>query len=152
MWSGAFLEKRELVRLTGIAYNGMANQAEEMETGNTMLVVLDNLANVAVHKNDTVERLVISNSSLSASLAACDTDIARLLTVITNISTGGGSSVGGGGGTNNRKSTGTPWDPIGYCCTHGYKICFNHISATCNKSKDGPYRKAGRHSGGMRVE
>ena len=27
MWSGAFLEKRELVRLTVIAYNGMANHA-----------------------------------------------------------------------------------------------------------------------------
>ena len=27
VWSGAFLEKRELVRLTGIAYNGMENHA-----------------------------------------------------------------------------------------------------------------------------
>ena len=40
MWSGAFLEKRELIRLTGIAYNGMENNAQEVEMGNTMVVEL----------------------------------------------------------------------------------------------------------------
>ena len=40
MWSVAFLEKRELVRLTGIAYNGTENHAQEMEMGNTMVVEL----------------------------------------------------------------------------------------------------------------
>ena len=59
--------------------------------GNTMVLVLDNLANAAVQNNDIVERLAISNASLSASLAACNTEIARLLTVITNLSTGRGS-------------------------------------------------------------
>ena len=48
MWSGAFLEKRELVRIVGIAYNGMTNQVADMEMGNTMVVVFDNLANAAV--------------------------------------------------------------------------------------------------------
>ena len=96
MWSGSFLEKRELVRLTGIAYNGMVNQAAEMEMGNTMIVALDNLANAAVQENGTVERLVISNSSLSESLSARNTKIDRILTVIANLPTGGGG--GGGGG------------------------------------------------------
>ena len=137
MWSGDFLEKRELVRLTGIAYNGMANQAVEMETGNTMVVVLENLENTSVQNNDTVERHVISNSSLSASLAARDTEIARLLTVITNLSTGGGGDGGGGGGINNGNATGAPWYPIGYCWTHGFKVCVDHSSAMCNKRKDG---------------
>ena len=102
-----------------------------------MVVALKNLANTAVQKNDTVERLVISNSYLSASLAARYTKISRLLTIITNLSTGGGSGGGGGGGTNNGKSTCTPWDPTGYCWTHGYKIRVGHSSATCYKSKDG---------------
>ena len=62
-----------------------------METGNAMVVALDNLANVAVQKNDAVERLVIPNASLSASLAARDTKISRLLTIIINLYTGGGS-------------------------------------------------------------
>ena len=55
MWSEAFLKKQKLVRLTGIAYKGMENQAQEMETGNTMVVALDNLENAAVQKNDTVK-------------------------------------------------------------------------------------------------
>ena len=137
MWSGAFLEKRELVRLTGIAYNGMADQAADMEMVNTMVVALENLSNTAVQKNDTVERLVISNSSLSTSLAARNTDIARLLTAITNLYTEGGGGGGGGGGTNNGKFTGTPWEPIGYCWTHGYKVRVGYSSATCNKRKAG---------------
>ena len=68
----------------------MANQAAEMGMGNTVVVAIDNLSNAAVHKNDTVERLVISNSSLSSSLVMCNTEIAWILTVITNLFTGGG--------------------------------------------------------------
>ena len=124
-------QKRELVRLICIAYNGMANQAADMEMVSTMVVALDNIANAAIQKNDTVERLVISNSYLSTSLAARNTKIARLLTVITNLSTGGGGG-GGGGGINNGKVTGAPWDPMGYCWTHGFKVRGGHISATCN--------------------
>ena len=104
MWSGAFTKKRELVRITGITYNGMANQAQEMEMGNTMVVALGNLPKAAVQKNDTFERLVISNAYLSDFLAARDTDINRILTVITNLSTRGGSGGGGGSGTNNEKT------------------------------------------------
>ena len=137
MWSGAFLGKRELVRITCIAYNGMANHAQEMKMGNNMVLALDKLANAAVQKNDTVERLVISNAFLYASLTARDTKIARLLTVITNLSTGGGSGEGGGNGTNNRKTTKQPWFPTGYCWTHGYKIRVGHSNATCTNRTDG---------------
>ena len=91
MWSGAFIEKWELLRLTDIAYNSMANEAQEIEMGNTMVVAIDNLAKSAVQKNDNIERLVISNASLPDSLTARTTKIARILTVITNLSTGGGS-------------------------------------------------------------
>ena len=83
-----------------------------------------------------MEWLVISNASLYSSLMARDTEIACLLTVITNLSTGGGSVGGGGGGTNNKKTTDTPWDHTGYCWTHSYKIRVGHSSATCNKRKD----------------
>ena len=114
----------------------MANQAEEMEMGNTMVVALDNLENAAVQNNYTVDWLVISNSSLSASLAARNTEIAWLLTVITNLSTGGGGVGGGGGGINNVKATCAPWDPMGYCWTHIFKVCVGYISAMCNKCKD----------------
>ena len=48
----------------------------------------------------------------------------------------GGSGGGSCGGTNNGKSTGTPWDPIGYCWAHGYKVSVVHSSAMYNKRKD----------------
>ena len=67
----------------------MANQAQEIEMGKKMVVALDNLANAAAQNNDTVKRLIISNASISASLAARDAKIARILTIITNLSTGG---------------------------------------------------------------
>ena len=137
MWIGDFLEKRELIRLTGIAYNGMANQVADMGMGNTIVVALENLANAAVQNNDTVERLVISNLYFSASLMARNTKISRLLTVITNLSTGGGGGGGGGGGKNNGKSTDAPWDPMGYYWTHGFKVRVGHSSDLCNKRKDG---------------
>ena len=76
----------------------MENQAADIKIGNTMVVALDNLANASVQNNNTVERLVISNSFLFDSLTARDTKIARLLTVITDLSMGGG-----GGGRERRR-------------------------------------------------
>ena len=108
-----------------------------MEIGNTMVVALDNISNAAVQKNDTVERLVISNASLSASLAARNTKIARLLNIIDNLSTGEGSRGRGGSGTNSEKITKPHRDPTSYCWTHGYKIRVGHRSSMCNKRKDG---------------
>ena len=102
-----------------------------------LVVALNNLANATVQKNDTVEQLGISNLSLSASFVARDTNISRLLTIIANLSTGGGGGGRSGGGINNGKFTGSPWDPIGYYWTHGFKVCVLHSTATCNKCKDG---------------
>ena len=132
IWGRAFLEKSELVRLMGIAYNGMANQAAEIQMLNTMIVALDNLTNVTVQKNDTVERLFISVSSIYASLAARDTEIAWLLTFITNLSMGRGND-----GGNNVKAAISPWDLMGYCCQNGLKVCVGHCSDLCEKCKDG---------------
>ena len=50
MRSGAFIEKRELASLTSISYNGIANQAAEMEMGNKMAVALNNLGNATTQK------------------------------------------------------------------------------------------------------
>ena len=106
-----------------------------------MVVALDNLVNATVQKNDTVKRLVISNSSLSASLAERNTEVAGLLTVIANLSTGGGGGgdCGGGGGVsgNNVKAADAPWYPMGYCWSQGFKFCVGHCSSLYKKRKDG---------------
>ena len=64
-WTAAFQDKRELVKLTGITFNGMANKAQEADMGDKVVSALDNLANAAVQRNDTFEQLVKSNTTLT---------------------------------------------------------------------------------------
>jgi hypothetical protein len=134
-WTAAFQEKRELIRLTGITFNGMANQANEDEMGTKMVTALDNLANAAVQKNDTFEQLVKSNQALSTTISSQQTEIKRLLGIVSTLSCGA---------TNNNKPNNTSsdtsgnWDPDGYCFWHGYKVKHGHGSMTCDKGKKDP--------------
>ena len=65
-WTEAFIKKRELIRLTGNSFNLMANQdQEEAAMGDKMVNALENLANAAVQRNDTVEQLVATNKTLT---------------------------------------------------------------------------------------
>ena len=66
-----FHKKRELHELVGIIFDGVANSAGESELGENMTTAMDNLENVAVQKNNIVERLVIANKALTDSLTAC---------------------------------------------------------------------------------
>ena len=120
-------------------FDGIANAATSANLGNNIITALDNLANAEVQKNDTVEMLVIANKALTDSLTARDKECARLMAIITALSTGRGANVGGGGG-GGRDTDGngskTPWDPEGYCWIHGYKMRTGHYSASCcNKRK-----------------
>ena len=130
-WTNAFQEKRELIKLTGSAFNGMANSAQEEEIGTKMVDALDNLANAAVQRNDTFEQLVKSNQTLTNTISSQQTEIKRLLAIVTALSTGkqpqqqpierGGAS--------------EVWDPLGYCWWHGFKVKHGHTSGTCDKGK-----------------
>ena len=132
-WTAAFQEKRELVQLTGTAFNGMANQAREAqedEMGEKMVSALDNLANAAVERNSSFEQLVKSNQTLTSTIESQQAEIKRLLSIVTALSSG--------------KQTHTPkaegsgdgnWDMKGYCYWHGYKVKNGHSSATCDKGK-----------------
>ena len=91
------------MKLTGIAFNGMANSAQESEMGDKIVLVLENLANTAVQRNDTFEQLVAANTTLTKSIRSQQDKNKKLLTIITSPSTSnrGGRSESGGG----RKST-----------------------------------------------
>ena len=127
-WTAAFQEKRELVKLTGTAFNGMANQATDQ---NIMYVgALDNLANAALQKNETVEQLTRAIEILTATNASQQADIKRLTTLVSTFSS--------------NKQTHQPtaattekanWDKEGYCFWHGYKVKEGHSSLTCDKGK-----------------
>ena len=135
-WTDAFQEKRELVRLTGIAYDGMANNAQVDEIGDKMVSALDNLANAAVQKNDTFEHLVAANKTLTETNKRQQEDNRKLLAIISALSvkttykTATGKDLSGGGADFN-------WDPNGYCWSHGYKVKAGHSSATCEKCRPG---------------
>ena len=144
-WTAAFQDKRELVKLTGIAFNGMANSAQESELGDKMVSALDNLANAAVQKNDTFEQLVLSNKTLTESIRSQQDEIKKLLAIITALSTSdceSGRTPSGGGKTSTAPGAsggggGIPWDPVGYCWSHGFKIKMGHSSATCENKREG---------------
>ena len=102
----------------------------EAEIGDNMITALDNLENAAVEKNGNVERLVIANKALTDSLVDRDAECDRLLTIITALSTGRGTSGSSGDGK-------PPWEPDGYCCSHGYKVRTGHSSATCHCQSEG---------------
>ena len=60
----AFQEKREIGKLATMQFDGMSNTATSANLGSNMITSLDNLANAAVQKNDTVDMLVIANKAL----------------------------------------------------------------------------------------
>ena len=126
-WTDAFQEKRELIKLTGTAFNGMANQAREAKEdamGEQMMSALDNLANAAVQKNDTVEQLVKSNATLALTIKSQQEEIKRLHSILEDLST-----------KNNNTNGAYEWDKKGYCYWHGYKVSKSHSSFTCKKGK-----------------
>ncbi|KAL7534865.1 hypothetical protein ACHAXR_006131 [Thalassiosira sp. AJA248-18] len=114
-WTAAFKEKRELIKLTGTVFNGMANQAEEAQMGDKM-------------------QLVKSNQTLTKTIESQQTEIKRLLTQLSLLSLSSGKQIqptkasGEGGGN---------WGKKGYCFWHGFKVKHGHTntSETCDKEK-----------------
>jgi hypothetical protein len=132
-WMAAFSETRDIHWMT--ANDGaFANQvAAKAEQATMMAHLLDNLANAALQKNDTVEKLVTTNEKLAKALANANTVIARLCLLTPATAPAGGS--------NDRPSHWLPvipnWDPTGYCLPHGFKVKCGHTSATCAHCKTG---------------
>ena len=99
-----------------------------------MAQFLDNLANAAIQKNDTVEKLVIANKCLAKVLANANTAIACLhllgpMAPQTGIASNACPA--------HWAATPPGWDPHGYCWTHVWKVKLRHSSATCTHQKEG---------------
>jgi hypothetical protein len=77
-WTAAFAETRDINRMIA-NNNAFTNQAAtNAEQAAMMAKSLDNLANAAIQKNDTVEKLVTANAKLAKALANANAIIARL--------------------------------------------------------------------------
>jgi hypothetical protein len=128
-WTAAFTESRDIHRMT-TPDGAFANQAAtDAEQAAMMARSLDNLANAAIQKNDTVEKLVVANERLAKALADANAAIARLRLPANSASWSGGSA--------NEAATPPDWDPQGYCWSHGWKVKLGQSSKTCNHRKDG---------------
>ena len=126
-------------RLTGEGFEAPANSFTET-MGDKLVNSLDKLANAAVAKNDTIERLIKAGATKDETIAALTKDISRLTGLIAKkLETPGAgwSQPPGAGGA-------AVWDPKGYCWTHGYKVRVGHNSKTCTKRAKGHQEEATR--------
>ena len=114
-----------------------------------MVLSLDNLANAAIQRNDTVDKLLLTNNQLAAANATLTDHVARLqaqnttlLHLLEKQAGGGPSGVKATSPTNNNNV----WDPSGYCWTDGFKVKKGHTSKTCKTRSDGHQEGAIRHN------
>jgi hypothetical protein len=132
-WVVAFSETQDIHCM--MANNGpFANQAAtKAEQAAMMARSLDNLANAALQKNDTVAKLVTANKKLAKALANANAAIAHLCLPPPTAAPANRS--------NNcpfHWSLVIPnWDPTGYCLSHGFKVKRGHTSTTCAHQKEG---------------
>ena len=152
-WTAVFQDKHELMKLTCVAFNRIANNMQNIETGDKMVSDLENLPNATVQKNDTFEELVNVNKTLTESICTQQDEIKTLLAIITTLSIADrGSGNGSGGGVKPPNGGATseggipPWDPVGYCWSHGYKVNIGHSSAMCKNKREGHKDNAKRGS------
>jgi hypothetical protein len=132
-WTAAFTKSRNIhcmMTPEGAFANQVATNAEQAAM---MARSLDNLANVAIQKNDTVEKLVVVNKRLAKALADANAAIVCLRLPGHSASQLGGSS---NACPPHLAATPPEWDPQGYYWTHGWKVKLGHSSTTCTYRKD----------------
>ncbi|KAL7479399.1 hypothetical protein ACHAW6_005131 [Cyclotella cf. meneghiniana] len=80
-WTAAFNKQQDISRLTGGTVMSQANAAvEDAQWSSRMISSLDNLANAAVKKNNTVKKLVVVNKQLTDTITKLQEDNTKLLT------------------------------------------------------------------------
>ncbi|KAL7487086.1 hypothetical protein ACHAW6_012695 [Cyclotella cf. meneghiniana] len=81
--AAAFNKQQDISRLTGGTVMSEANASVDNAQGSSQMITsLDNLANAAVQKNDTVERLVVANKQLMDTITKLQEDNAKLLNIM----------------------------------------------------------------------
>ncbi|KAL7477816.1 LOW QUALITY PROTEIN: hypothetical protein ACHAW6_003604 [Cyclotella cf. meneghiniana] len=79
-----------------------------------MITSLNNLANAAVQKTDTVKKLAVANRQLTDTISKLEEENTKFLNIIQQLA-------GHNPWTAQHQSTKPKWDTKGYCHTHGYK-------------------------------
>ena len=117
---------------------------------------MDNLVAIMSSDKGQAERLIATNAELVAINKAKDATITSLVAQNTNLmmiitkmsggktpttddlagANGGGGHINQNGYQHKRRNPDdTPFDPNGYCWSHGYRVHFDHSSSTCKFKK-----------------
>ena len=131
-WTQAFNENRAIQRLTGGSFR--ANAILEDELSEKMVTSLDNLANAAVQKNDTIEKLIEINKQQQETIHKLQAQNGELLYLLKHMSTPAAQQDGNA----------ARWDPTGYCWSHGFRVMKGHNSKTCKTRAEGHKEEATR--------
>eukprot|EP00804_Cyclotella_cryptica_P013782 CCRYP_016887-RA/>CCRYP_016887-RA protein AED:0.46 eAED:0.46 QI:0/-1/0/1/-1/1/1/0/128 len=104
-----------------------------------MVLSLDNLANAAIQKNDTVEKLVLTNNQLTTANSKLTEHVLQLeeqnTSLLHILEKYAGGSPGGIKAFTPTESSNV-WDLSGYCWTHSFKVKRGHNSKTCKARGD----------------
>ncbi len=105
---------------------------------------LNNLTNVAIQKNDTVEKLVAASKCLAKALANANAAIARLFLPNTPAAPVTPSGKDNHPRPSHCLTIKPNWANNGYCWTRSHKVKVGHSSATCTHWKPGHITSATR--------
>ncbi|KAL7474005.1 hypothetical protein ACHAW6_000007, partial [Cyclotella cf. meneghiniana] len=108
-WTQAFKKNRAIQRLTGGSFR--ANATIEDEFSKKMVTSLDNLANAAVQKNNTFEKLIETNKQQQETIHKLQAQHGELLYLLKHW---GGPSVADAISKKAGQSSAI-WDPARYC-------------------------------------
>ncbi|KAL7474236.1 hypothetical protein ACHAW6_000220 [Cyclotella cf. meneghiniana] len=105
-----------------------------------MVTSINNLANAAVQKYDTIEKLIETNRQQQETIYNLQAQNGELLSLLKHL---GGSSILDAISKKAVQSSAL-WDPTGYCWTHGYKVKKGHNRKTCKTHGEGHQENATR--------
>jgi hypothetical protein len=139
-WTAAFTKSHNINQMTA-GDRAFANQAiTNNKQATRMVTLLNNLANAAIQKNNTVDKLVAANECLAKALTDANAANARLC--FPTRPTAPAAPVAPAGTNNHpRPAHWIPikpkWDQTSYCWTHRYKVKVVHCSISCTHGRRG---------------
>ena len=108
---------------------------------------LDNLAYVMSSDKAQMETLATTNATLVTQvkeLTATNARLAKEITTLTGIIAAMAGGMAKATLATTAKKSEAGYDPNGYCWSHGYRVHFNHTSATCRSKNPGHKNEANR--------
>ena len=152
-WMDAYKMYDDMNKLTATESGFGANSMEQQITnaGNDIALesAMDNLVAVMSSDRNAIDEIIATNAMLAEQNRVKDTTIARMAAENANLVLIMTKMVGNkpvteklppatkDGGRKLKKPDDTPFDPNGYCWSHGYRVHFDHNSPNCKYKRDG---------------